>query len=50
MQPPGAGSGRQHWPRYDSEDPPVHLPVEKDAVRLQVLSLAAALRLRLRLA
>lgn len=35
MQPPGAGAGRQSWPNYDQEAPPVHLPVEKDAVRLQ---------------
>ncbi len=36
MQPPGVGSGRQTWPDYSSQAPPVHLPVEKDAVRLQV--------------
>jgi hypothetical protein len=36
MQPPPAGSGRQWWPDYDKDAPPVHLPVEKDAVKLQV--------------
>lgn len=36
MQPPGAGSATQSWPAYDKDAPPVHLPVEKDAVRLQV--------------
>lgn len=36
MQPPPAGSGRQSWPDYDKDAPPVHLPVEKDAVKLQV--------------
>jgi hypothetical protein len=35
MQPPPAGSGRQSWPDY-GQDEPVHLPVEKDAVKLQV--------------
>ena len=35
-QPPPAGSGRQSWPDYGKDTPPVHLPVEKDAVRLQV--------------
>ena len=36
MQPPGAGAGRQTWPDYSGDTPPVHLPTEKDAVRLQV--------------
>lgn len=36
MQPPGAGSATQSWPAYDQDAPPVYLPVEKDAVRLQV--------------
>lgn len=36
MQPPPAGSGRQSWPDYGTDAPPVHLPVEKDAVKLQV--------------
>lgn len=36
MQPPPAGSGRQSWPDYSKDAPPVHLPVEKDAVNLQV--------------
>ncbi len=36
MQPPGAGAGRQVWPDYSPDAPPVHAPVEKDAVRLQV--------------
>jgi hypothetical protein len=37
MQPPAAGSGRQSWPDYGKDAPPVHLPVEKDAVKLQVM-------------
>lgn len=38
MQPPPAGSGRQSWPDYDEDAPPVYLPIEKDAVKLQVKS------------